>query len=96
VQNSVLARTGQMWKLVLAVLLLLVGSFVPFFEASGLSWTAGTILAIVGYAFGCYAICCPACGNRWLWSAALDASHYKPLFTGSACPMCKHDFAGTT
>jgi len=95
VKNSVVARTGQSWKLWLAVLLLLAGSFVPFFEASGLTWTGGTILAIAGYAFGCLAIRCPACGNRWFWSAALDASHYKPLFTASACPLCQHDFAGT-
>jgi hypothetical protein len=94
VKNSVVARTGQLWKLGLSVLLVLVGSFAPLFAGSGVSWTGGTILVLVGYAFGCLVIRCPACGNRWFWSAALDATHYKPLLSGSACPVCKHDFAG--
>ena len=93
-KNSVVARTGQLWKLGLSVLLLLVGSFAPLFAGSGVSWTGGTILVLVGYAFGCLAIRCPACGNRWFWSAALDATHYKPLLSRSVCPVCKHDFAG--
>lgn len=92
-KDSVVARTGQSWKLWLAVALLLVGSFLPLYAAAGLSWTGGTVLAIIGYAFGCLAIRCPACGNRWFWSAALDASHYKPLLTAPACPMCQTDFS---
>ena len=50
--DSVVARTGQFWKLALAIILLLVGSFVPLFEGAGMSWTVGTILAVVGYAYG--------------------------------------------
>ncbi len=93
-QNSVISRTGQLWKLAVAVILLLVGSIVPAFESSGMSWTVGTILAVVGYAFGVYAIRCPDCGNRWFWSAALDASWYGPLFRKPACPACKREFGG--
>ncbi len=93
-KDSVIARTGQVWKLALAIVLLLVGSIVPAFEASGMSWTVGTILAIAGYAFGVLTIRCPACGNRWFWSAALDAGLYGPLFRQGACPACKREFDG--
>jgi len=90
--NSVLRLTGQSWKLVVGVLALLVGSFAPLSAATGLTWTTGTILAIVGYAYTCIAVRCPSCGSRWFWQAALDAGVYAPVFKGSACPTCKKDF----
>ena len=90
--NSVITRTGQFWKLAVSIILMLAGSFVPLWEASGMSWTVGTILAIVGYAFGVLLIVCPKCSNRWFWSAALDATLYGPLFKAPACPACKQDF----
>jgi len=90
--SSVVSRTGQSWKLVVAILLMLVGSFAPLWEASGMNWTVGTILAVVGYVYGTFFIVCPKCGKRWFWAAALDAGLYGPLFRGSACPACKHDF----
>lgn len=90
--NSVILRTGQSWKLILAILLLLIGSFAPLWEASGIDWTWGSILAVAGYAFGVLFIVCPQCSNRWFWSAALDATLYGPLFKAPACPVCKQDF----
>lgn len=90
--DSVVTRTGQFWKLALAIVLLLVGSFVPLFESAGMSWTVGTILAVVGYAYGCLFIRCPQCGNRWFWSAALDGALYKPLMTAAVCTSCKKEF----
>lgn len=90
--DSVVTRTGQFWKLALAIILLLVGSFVPLFEGAGMSWTVGTILAVVGYAYGCLFIRCPQCGNRWFWSAALDGALYKPLMTAPVCTSCKKEF----
>lgn len=77
------------------MILLLVGSFVPLFESVGMSWTVGTILAVLGYAFGCLFIRCPDCGNRWFWSAALDGTLYKPLMTVPACTSCKKEFGVT-
>jgi tellurite resistance protein TehA-like permease len=94
-QASVLSLTGQYWKLVAGVGALLVGSLAPLSAASGLNWTTGTILAVVGYAFTCFAVRCPQCEARWFWQAALDASVYAPLFKGSSCPSCKKDFAGS-
>lgn len=92
-QTSVISLTGQYWKVGVGTLAMLVGSFAPLFEASGLSWTWGTVVAVVGYAFTCLAVRCPACGGRWFWQAALDASLYVPLFRSSACPQCKRDLA---
>lgn len=90
--NSVIGRTGQSWKLVIAILLMVIGSFAPLWEGFRINWTLGTILVIVGYAFGVWYITCPKCGNRWFWAAALDATLYGPLFKASACPACKQDF----
>lgn len=94
-QPSVLSLTGQYWKLVVGVAALLIGSFAPLFESSGLTWTTGTVLAVAGYAFTCLAVRCPACGSRWFWQAALDAGIYAPLFRGPSCPVCKRDFAAS-
>lgn len=91
--SSVLRLTGQFWKLAAGVVALVAGSVVPLFEASGLSWTGGTILACAGYAFTLVAVRCPGCGSRWFWQAALDAGLYAPIFKGSACPACKRDYA---
>ncbi len=87
-ENSVIFRTGQRWKFVLALCLLLGGSFLPLVETLGMSWTTGTVVAVVGYAYGCLMIRCPGCGSRWFWRAALDASLYKPLLTQAGCPAC--------
>lgn len=94
--SSVVARTGQMWKVVLGGAALLTGSFAPLLSTSGLSWTSGTVLAIVGYAFVCLAVRCPRCGSRWFWQAALDASVYGRVFRRAVCPACEHDYAAQT
>jgi len=91
-ENSVFSRTGQSWKLYIAILLMLIGSFAPLWDGSGINWTWGTVLAIVGYVYGTVFIVCPKCSNRWFWSAALDATLYGPLFRAPACPACKQDF----
>ena len=91
--NSVIGLSGQLWKLVLAVGALLFGSFVPLYEASGISWTAGTVIAIAGYVFGLLTIRCSQCRSLWFWEAAKDAGLYGPLFKGQKCPACGHDFA---
>ena len=62
------------------------------FEATGMSWTVGTIIAIAGYGFVLGFIACPACEQRWFWKALLYAEMYGPLFKDSACPGCKRDF----
>lgn len=90
--NSVVARTGQMWKLYLAIALMVYGSFAPLWPPLRTSWTLGTIIVLVGYAYGLWFITCPKCRNRWFWSAALDATLYRPLFKAPDCPACKAGF----
>jgi hypothetical protein len=87
-KNSIIAISGQTWKLAVAVLALVAGSIVPAFPASGLSWTGGTILACVGYAFGILMIRCKQCGARWFWDALMRPEVYKAVFTEPDCPSC--------
>lgn len=91
--NSVVTRTGQFWKLAIAIVLMIVGSFAPLWEPLGISWTLGTVLVFVGYGLGVLLIVCPKCSNRWFWSAALDPTLYGPLMKAPACPACKEEFA---
>lgn len=81
-----------MWKLWIGLLAVLFGSVVPIFEYAGVSWTAGTIIAVVGYGFTVGFVICPVCGQRWFYKALFDAGIYGPLFRESSCPMCKHGF----
>jgi hypothetical protein len=90
--NSVISKTQQMWKLWFGVIAMAVGSIAPAFEQTGLSWTTGTVIAVVGYGFSLAFISCPACGQRWLFKALLDAGMYGPLFRRSSCPSCDHGF----
>ena len=91
-EDSVIRRTGQWWKLVAGVVALIAGSTVPMVEASGISWTTGTVVAIVGYAFVLASISCPECGQRWFWRALLYSEIYGPLFKKPACPNCERVF----
>ena len=91
-QNSVIRKTSQLWKLYLGIAAMAFGSIAPAFEQSGLSWTTGTVIAVVGYVFALVFISCPACGQRWFYRAILYAEIYGPLFRKSECPTCKKDF----
>jgi protein-S-isoprenylcysteine O-methyltransferase Ste14 len=90
---SLLGRTGQLWKLIVAVGALLIGSFAPLYPALAISWTVGTVIAIAGYVFGIIVIRCASCGNRWLWGATKGDFGYSVLFNQAKCPGCQHDFA---
>lgn len=90
--QSVISRTGQLWKFWLGVIAVLAGSIAPSVEAAGISWIAGTILAVAGYGLTVALTRCPACQERWLWKALLDAGLYGPLFKEPACPFCKKEF----
>ena len=87
-----MTKTGQLWKFWLGVIAVLVGSIAPIFEQTGISWTVGSIIAVVGYGLSILLTRCPACGERWLGKALLDAGLYGPLFKTSDCPACKQSF----
>jgi hypothetical protein len=91
-KKSVITRSGQLWKLVIAILALLVGSFAPLYPVTSISWTAGMVIAIIGYLFGVLAIRCKDCGKMWFWEAAKDSRLYGPLIQQSACPNCGQEY----
>ncbi|MGI9290591.1 MAG: hypothetical protein ACR2QG_04840 [Gammaproteobacteria bacterium] len=87
--SSLLARSGQLWKFVFAVLALLVGSFAPLYPETGLSWTAGTVIAIGGYGFAIWSIHCAKCGSRWLWEATKGEDGYEFIYkSAKECSGC--------
>ncbi len=90
--HSVIGKTRQMWKLWIGVAAMVFGSIAPAFDQTGLSWTAGTVIAVLGYVFSLALIRCPVCGQRWLVKALVDAEIYGPLFRKSSCPACGHEF----
>lgn len=92
-ETSLLGLSGQLWKLFVAILALIVGSVAPLFPALGVSWTAATVITVVGYAFGLISIQCKYCGSRWLWEATKGSIGYAPLFKQSSCPKCEQSFA---
>jgi hypothetical protein len=92
INHSLLASSGQLWKLGVATLALLFGSFAPLYPALSISWAVGSVIAFVGYAFGLIFIRCTNCANRWLWEATKGNTEYSLLFKPSPCPNCQHDF----
>jgi len=90
--QSVIRKSGQLWKFLFALGALLLGSFAPLFPASGMDWTVGSIVAIAGYVVGLVTIRCSACRSMWFWEAAKDSRLYPSLFGQSSCPVCEHDF----
>lgn len=90
--NSVISKTQQMWKLWVGIVAMVFGSIAPVFEQISVSWTAGTVIAVVGYGFTVAFVSCPACGQRWLFKALIDAGIYGPLFRKANCPTCEHRF----
>ena len=91
-EDSVIRKTGQWWKLVIGVSALCVGTFVPMIKTSGMSWTVGTVIVVVGYGYALAFIRCPGCDLRWFWKALIHSEMYGPLFKGATCPSCKRDF----
>ena len=88
--SSLLALSGQLWKLVLAVFALLFGSFAPLLPQLGIGWTAGTVIAIGGYGFAIYSIQCGRCGCRWLWEATKGTGGYGFVYKeGETCSGCE-------
>jgi hypothetical protein len=100
-RNSILQKTGQMWKLIVGLLALGVGFLVMVWglkhlrAPDGFTFTFGG-LAIITCAFVvmCAGISCPACGMRWLWTAIKTQEHSQWLNwlrTQPVCPRCGYD-----
>jgi len=101
-EHSVIGRTGQAGKAVVALGGLLLGgaiSLLPLPQLAATSTPAallkfGAALFSLGcFFYGCRAIRCPACGARWVWDAvsgrAVNAWLASLLRTPN-CPGCGH------
>jgi predicted RNA-binding Zn-ribbon protein involved in translation (DUF1610 family) len=95
--KSVIARTGQKWKLALAIALVIAGAATLLIglnaKAAGIA-ILGLPVAFAGMLFGGLAVRCPSCGNRWVWNAMSNqgqASWLTWLASQTQCPQCgKH------
>lgn len=98
-KNSVLAKTGQTWKLIAGVVGLVGGSGAMFFGLSrlshgGMPWALGGIAlgAVVGV-WACVSVRCGRCGMRWVWKAIRTQEQLQWLNWLTAqrvCPRCGH------
>jgi hypothetical protein len=99
-EHSVLAKTGQLWKLWTALGGLAIGGMVLFYglamgtgDGAGGWWAlAGTLMVFASLGFACASVSCPKCGARWVWMAVSqrDSGEYGAwLVALSSCPTCK-------
>lgn len=99
--RSVLVKSGQAWKLWLAVTGVAMAGGLVVFALSRISMfsrgdftlvmLAGVFLGIASFFFGCTAIRCPRCHARWFWqavSAERSDRWIGWLLCLESCPAC--------
>lgn len=100
--NSIIKKTGQMWKLYLSFILLLLGVASLFIgikiaEIKSHSLAAflvlgGLIVGLSSLIFGIVSVRCPNCKAPWLWqgmSGQSPGNWLIWLMSRTACPKCK-------
>ena len=98
-ENSVLARSGQLWKVLGAICAISVGGAALLYgvisntaDGGGLLWiVTGMLLTFGGLAFACLRVRCPKCGARWVWMAVSQQNSREYgtwLITLPHCPKC--------
>jgi hypothetical protein len=96
--NSILKRTGQVWKLHLCFLLAVAGGASIFWGQSrldsaygGALFGGGMLAVLLALLFPSFTIRCPSCGARWFW-LAISKIHkdqwLKALLSVPTCPSC--------
>ena len=99
--NSVLRKTGQWWKFLATITLIVTGGVPMIYGLANFGTGApdsllffifgGMGLVLFGFVFGCVAIRCDKCGTRLFWHAV---SRQKSqvwlmwLLSESSCPNC--------
>ena len=101
--GSVIARSHQIWKVVLGVTLLVTGSgagfVVTYMVASHLPnvnhWyglqVLGMVVGAAGFIYLCIGTRCPTCGAKWIWmgvTGKLNPASLDTLLTLECCPRC--------
>ena len=100
-ERTVIIRTGQGWKAIIAFGGLTLGAVVslcgPVLSRQSSSdfgvlvQMGGAVFGLVAFFFGCRSIRCPSCGSRWVWEAISRHSANRwlsALLTKAACPAC--------
>ena len=100
--NSIVKKTGQMWKLKLAFLLLLIGGASLFYGLRIMTTKpdalvaslifGGIVVGIASLIFGCLSVRCPNCKAPWLWqgiSGQSSGNWLIWLMSRAECPKCK-------
>ena len=96
-KDSLVAKTGQTWKLAVGVFGLLTGFVTMLFGLSRLSH-GGVLYALSGLVLGvatavaaCISVRCCHCGMRWLWAAVRNQDQLQWLnwlLAQRVCPRC--------
>lgn len=103
-KRSFLARTRQLWKLNIALVVMAIGLFIVFgvvngtLPAEGMAVVAGLSLGLAGMGWLFLSIRCPNCHDRVLWKAARTrgaGNWLGRLLQESTCPSCGFDTVDT-
>ena len=101
-ENSIIRKTGQFWKLPLSLFMLVGGwagmviALTSFDGKEGRSIIAivSLFIAISGLLFAFVSVKCPKCNYRWVWIAAskINKSEWPHWFLKlGCCPSCGYN-----
>lgn len=94
---SIIEKTGQTTKGVLALtafcvggLLILLGPSLLGDRGAPISALVGAIVGTFGLLYAFIAICCPKCRTRWVWYAMRnERMWFTRIVRQQECPVCK-------
>ena len=66
--SSIIASTGQVWKVLLGLGLLFAGSLGWITRLNDLEPLL-TVISLLGFVYLCASVRCPRCGAKWIWMA---------------------------
>jgi hypothetical protein len=101
--SSVIKRTGQWWKVLLALwggLAFGAAAFVAARVIQPVGWSgpltlSGSLAGVGCFAFLCWSIRCPRCGARWYWLSVSDSAAKgwdRHVLLRPTCPACGAEF----
>jgi hypothetical protein len=103
-RDSIVQRSGQLWKLTAGLLSQCIGFGIMVVGLRSLDDPHGFTLTVIGFGTGitafaamCAAIRCPVCGMKWFWVAVRTQEHAQWvnwLRTRRVCPQCGHNGTG--
>lgn len=96
--HSVIAQSGQIWKVIIGLLLLIGGaatdmaaSFIMRNNDLASLQVLSTAAAAAGFLYLCTRVQCPRCRAKWIWMAVsgkLGPRSLDALISLDQCPKC--------